>query len=52
MTPVLCPACGLDVAIPSDPMLGELLFCDACGAEIEVISLEPVRVSLYEEEEK
>lgn len=52
MGPIPCPACGLDVVIPADPMLGEVLFCEACGAELEIISLDPMRVSLYEEEEK
>lgn len=52
MRTVPCSACGLDVAIPDDAMLGEVVFCDACGAELEVISLDPLRVGLYEEEEK
>jgi alpha-aminoadipate carrier protein LysW len=50
-TPV-CPACGSDVATPDDVALGEVLFCENCGAELEVIGTEPVRLDLFEEEEK
>lgn len=47
-----CPACGTPMTIPEDAVLGEVLFCPACDAEIELISLEPLRLDLFEEEEK
>ena len=48
----LCPACGEGVDVPADPILGEALFCDNCGAELEVIGTDPVRLDLFEDEEK
>jgi alpha-aminoadipate carrier protein LysW len=52
--PVLaaCPACGAAVDLPEDPVLGEVIWCDGCGAELEIMALEPLRVELFEEEEK
>lgn len=47
-----CPACGSGMELPEDMVLGEVLWCENCGAELEVISTEPLRLELFEEEEK
>jgi len=47
-----CPACGGELSLPEEPILGEVIWCDACGAELEVVSLNPLRIALFEEEEK
>ncbi|MBK6768829.1 MAG: lysine biosynthesis protein LysW [Ardenticatenales bacterium] len=47
-----CPACGIDVPTPKDVVVGEVLVCAHCGAEIEVISLAPILLEFFEEEEK
>ena len=47
-----CPACGSIVELDSEVVLGEVVWCDHCGAELEVISLEPPTLDLFEEEEK
>jgi alpha-aminoadipate carrier protein LysW len=47
-----CPACGDRVRLDDDVVLGEILWCDNCGAELEVVSVEPMRIELFEEEEK
>ena len=41
-----CVECGADLAIPADVMQGEILPCGDCGAELEIISLEPLTVEL------
>jgi lysine biosynthesis protein LysW len=47
-----CPACGEMVRVDEDVVLGETVLCEHCGVELEVIGLGPVRLDLYEEEEK
>ncbi len=47
-----CPACGEDMGLPDDLVLGEVVWCYSCGVELEVVSLEPLHVALFEEEEK
>ena len=51
--PILpCTECGQSVAIPSDATPGELVICDHCGVELEVMSIAPPRLAIFEEEEK
>lgn len=37
-----CPVCDADVAISEDPVEGELLECEECGMELEILALDPV----------
>ena len=48
----VCPACGSDVELAEDVVLGEVLFCEHCGVELELIGTDPARLELFEEEEK
>jgi alpha-aminoadipate carrier protein LysW len=41
-----CIECGGNIDIASDVMQGEILPCPDCGAELEVISLDPLTVDL------
>ncbi len=48
----LCPECDADVRIPADAVQNELLACPDCGAELEIISLEPLQLELAPETEE
>ncbi|EFC91650.1 MULTISPECIES: lysine biosynthesis protein LysW [Dethiosulfovibrio] len=41
---VSCVVCEGSVALPDDAMIGELLICDDCGTELELVSLDPLKV--------
>jgi alpha-aminoadipate carrier protein LysW len=43
---VECVECGAAVQIAAGAMLGEILPCRDCGAELEIISLTPPQVDL------
>jgi alpha-aminoadipate carrier protein LysW len=47
----VCPECEGPLAL-QDPLVGEIMPCPHCGAELEVISLEPLRLELAPEEEE
>ena len=47
---IKCPDCKEEVSVPEDTEVGEILECQNCGAEMEVVSLEPLKVRLIEEE--
>ena len=47
-----CTECGGIVPVPTDVSAGELLVCEHCGVELEVISTAPLELNIFEEEEK
>ena len=48
---VSCPECEAEIIL-EEPMLGEIVPCPDCGAELEVISLDPVAIDLAPEVEE
>ncbi len=47
-----CLECGAKIEGPEELSVGEVLDCPNCGAELEVIGLNPLTLDLFEEEEK
>ena len=47
-----CPECGSSVTAPKDVESGEILACDNCGVELDVVSTSPFQVMVFEEDEK
>ena len=47
-----CPECEGNVELPADAMVGEIVPCAGCGAELEVASLEPAALKLAPEVEE
>jgi lysine biosynthesis protein LysW len=47
----ICPSCNTPID-DTDAGLGEILVCIGCGADLEVISQNPVIFEVYEQEEK
>ena len=37
-----CPVCAADIDLADDAMTGELIVCEDCGAELEIVGLDPV----------
>lgn len=46
-----CPECEGTLTL-QDPMVGEIMPCAYCGADLEVVSLSPVSLELAPEEEE
>jgi len=47
-----CPECAADVVIQADAMQNEIIACADCGAELEIMSLNPLEVELAPEVEE
>jgi alpha-aminoadipate carrier protein LysW len=47
-----CPECGGAVTLHDDAEVGEIIDCDTCGAELEVVDVEPVELETAPELEE
>ena len=51
-TTAACPECGAEVSLGAKVEKGEIVQCGDCGAELEVVSLDPVVLEVAPEEEE
>lgn len=49
---VVCPECDGEVPLGDDVIVGEIVTCPDCGADLEVMSLNPSKMELAPEEEE
>jgi alpha-aminoadipate carrier protein LysW len=47
MPTVACPECSEEVFIDADTEQGDIVFCDECGADLEVVGLDPVELDIF-----
>ena len=47
-----CPVCGAPVKLKEDTVMGELIVCNDCGKELEVVHVSPPRLAEAPEEEE
>ena len=48
----ICPECEMDVYVEEDMQRGDVLTCEECGTDLEVLSTDPPEVRLYDETEE
>lgn len=44
MADAKCPMCGATVDVSETRKLGDIVFCDQCDAELEIVSLKPIEL--------
>jgi alpha-aminoadipate carrier protein LysW len=47
-----CSECGGGITFKGEPILHELVRCPECGAELEVVNLQPLTMALAPTEEE
>jgi alpha-aminoadipate carrier protein LysW len=47
-----CPECGAEITLGEKVEKGEIVQCGDCGAELEVISVDPIELEVAPEEEE
>ena len=47
-----CPECGGVLKLNPDVIAHEILDCPTCGTELEVMSVDPIEITLAPEEEE
>ncbi|HVG33689.1 MAG TPA: hypothetical protein VM911_11430 [Pyrinomonadaceae bacterium] len=46
-----CPECDADVHVDTDADKGDIVSCEECGSDLEVVGLDPVELDIVEEED-
>lgn len=44
MSKAKCPMCNSFVNVPGNGKEGDLVYCDSCNAELEIVSLKPLEL--------
>ena len=39
-----CPVCAAEIKLADDAMVSEIVVCEDCGAELEIVGLDPVKL--------
>lgn len=47
-----CPECGATIEFEETPMVGEIIECEECGVELEVVSVNPLKLEVAPEVEE
>ena len=45
-----CPECDADVHVDTDADKGDMVECEECGIQLELVGLDPVELDVVEEE--
>ena len=45
-----CPECDADVHVDTDADKGDIVSCEECGTDLEVVGLDPVELDVVEED--
>ncbi|MCD6225901.1 lysine biosynthesis protein LysW [bacterium] len=47
---IRCPDCQQQITLPQNVVVGDIIECENCGTELEVVRLNPPEVRIVEEE--
>lgn len=51
MPTTICPECSEEVYVDAESEQGDVVSCDECGSDLEVVGLDPIELDLYVESE-
>jgi alpha-aminoadipate carrier protein LysW len=46
---VECPECEADVSVPGDSDMSDILTCEECSTDLEIVGLDPIEVEIVED---
>jgi alpha-aminoadipate carrier protein LysW len=49
MPTTTCPECDEEVYVDADSEQGDIVSCDECGADLEIVGLDPIELDIHEE---
>jgi alpha-aminoadipate carrier protein LysW len=52
MPTTACPECSEDVFVDADSEQGDIVTCDECGTDLEIVGLDPIELDISAEADK
>jgi alpha-aminoadipate carrier protein LysW len=49
MPTTICPECSEDVYVDADSEQGDVISCDECGTNLEIVGLDPIELDIHED---
>ncbi len=49
MPTTACPECSEDVYVDADSEQGDVVSCDECGTDLEIVGLDPIELDIHDE---
>lgn len=46
-----CPECDAEVHVDTDADKGDIMSCEECGTDLEIVGLDPVELDIVEDED-
>jgi alpha-aminoadipate carrier protein LysW len=50
MPTTACPECSEDVYVDAESEQGDVISCDECGTDLEIVGLDPIELDIHEED--
>lgn len=51
MPTTACPECSEDVYVDADSEQGDVVSCDECGTDLEIVGLDPIELDIHEDDD-
>ncbi len=51
MPTTACPECSEEVYVDADSEQGDVVSCDECGTDLEIVGLDPIELDVHDEED-
>lgn len=52
MPTTACPECSEDVFVDADSEQGDIVTCDECGTDLEIVGLDPIELDISADADK
>ncbi len=51
MPTTICPVCSEDVYVEAESVQGDVISCDECGVDLEIVGLDPIQLDISESDD-
>jgi len=51
MPTTTCPECSEEVYVDAESEQGDVISCDECGTDLEVVGLDPIEVDVHKDDD-